>query len=56
MRHFTIGAAMALVLAAGAAVAQTDPNAVAQIPTASFKPVATATSPDGTHRAHHRLR
>lgn len=48
MRHFTIGAAMALVLAAGAAVAQTDPNAVAQIPTASFKPVATATSPDGS--------
>lgn len=42
-----IGAAMALALAATAGAAQTDPNAVAQIPTTAFKPVATAKSPDG---------
>ena len=46
MKHLRYGAAMALALIATAAVAQTDPNAVAQIATTQFRPVATATSPD----------
>ena len=46
MKYWHYGAAMALALLATAATAQTDPNAVAQLPTTQFKPVATATSPD----------
>ncbi|WP_308815216.1 glycoside hydrolase family 97 protein [Sphingomonas sp. GV3] len=47
MNPWKIGTAVALALTATAGFAQTDPNAVAQIPTVAFKPVATATSPNG---------
>ena len=48
MNFYSIGSALALVLVSPAARAQTDGNAVAQIPTAAAAPAATATSPDGS--------
>jgi len=46
MKHSTIGGALALALLSSTAIAQTDANGVAQIPTAVATPAATATSPD----------
>jgi alpha-glucosidase len=46
MKHYTIGGALALALLASTALAQTDTNGVAQIPTVAAAPAATATSPD----------
>ena len=45
MKHYTIGGALALALLTSTAIAQTDANGVAQIPTVAAQPAATAVCP-----------